>query len=73
MQQRYYDLIIGRFYSNDPVGFSASNPMMFNWHAYGTNNPYKFVDPTGKTAELAEFADTLNILLSGTQLPLAKA
>jgi RHS repeat-associated protein len=47
MQQRYYDPVIGRFYSNDPVGFTADNPMMFNRYAYGNNNPYKFVDPDG--------------------------
>ena len=47
MQQRYYDPLIGRFYSNDPVGFTASNPMMFNRYAYANNNPYKFVDPDG--------------------------
>lgn len=48
MQQRYYDPIIGRFYSNDPVGFTASNPMMFNRYAYANNNPYRFVDPDGR-------------------------
>ncbi|MCC5827153.1 RHS repeat-associated core domain-containing protein [Alkalimonas sp.] len=48
MQQRYYDPLIGRFYSNDPVGFTPSNPMMFNRYAYANNNPYKFVDPDGK-------------------------
>jgi hypothetical protein len=47
MQQQYYDPIIGRFYSNDPVGFTADKPMMFNRYAYGNNNPYKFVDPDG--------------------------
>ena len=48
MQQRYYDPLIGRFYSNDPVGFTASNPMMFNRYAYANNNPYRFVDPDGR-------------------------
>ncbi|MDZ7902501.1 MAG: RHS repeat-associated core domain-containing protein [Rheinheimera sp.] len=47
MQQRYYDPVIGRFYSNDPVGFGADNPMMFNRYAYANNNPYKYVDPDG--------------------------
>ena len=50
MQQRYYDPVIGRFYSNDPVGFRASNPMMFNRYAYANNNPYKYVDPDGAYA-----------------------
>jgi uncharacterized protein RhaS with RHS repeats len=51
MQQRYYDPLIGRFYSNDPVGFTAINPMMFNRYAYANNNPYKYVDPDGNEAK----------------------
>ncbi len=51
MLQRYYDPVIGRFYSNDPVGFTASNQMMFNRYAYANNNPYKYNDPDGRTAE----------------------
>lgn len=51
MQQRYYDPVIGRFYSNDPVGFSADNPMMFNRYAYANNNPYKFTDPDGRASD----------------------
>jgi hypothetical protein len=47
MQQRYYDQVVGRFYSNDPVGFSADKPMMFNRYAYANNRPYKYVDPDG--------------------------
>lgn len=53
MQQRYYDPVIGRFYSNDPVGFTASNPMMFNRYAYANNNPYKFTDPNGENPAMA--------------------
>ncbi len=48
MQQRYYDPVIGRFYSNDPVGFNTDNLMMFNRYAYANNNPYKYVDPDGR-------------------------
>jgi RHS repeat-associated protein len=48
MQQRYYDPVIGRFYSNDPVGFSADKPMMFNRYAYANNNPYRYIDPDGR-------------------------
>jgi len=48
MQQRYYDPIIGRFYSNDPIGFISSNPMMFNRYAYANYNPYKYIDPDGE-------------------------
>jgi RHS repeat-associated protein len=48
MQARYYDPVIGRFYSNDPVGFT--NVHTFNRYAYANNNPYKYVDPDGRTA-----------------------
>ena len=46
MQARYYDPVIGRFYSNDPVGFT--NVHTFNRYAYANNNPYKYVDPDGR-------------------------
>ncbi|MEI8603207.1 RHS repeat-associated core domain-containing protein [Shewanella sp. PP-Sp27a-2] len=49
MQARYYDPLIGRFYSNDPVEFK--NIHNFNRYAYANNNPYKYVDPDGKAAE----------------------
>ncbi len=49
MQARYYDPVIGRFYSNDPVGYTAKNPVMsFNRYMYVNNNPYKYTDPDGK-------------------------
>jgi uncharacterized protein RhaS with RHS repeats len=48
MQARYYDPVIGRFYSNDPVGYSRNNPVgSFNRYSYVNNNPYKYTDPTG--------------------------
>ncbi|WP_444996926.1 RHS repeat-associated core domain-containing protein [Aliikangiella sp. IMCC44359] len=48
MQARYYDPLIGRFYSNDPVGFD--NVHNFNRYTYGNNNPYKYVDPDGEVS-----------------------
>ena len=48
MQQRYYDPVIGRFYSNDPVGFVESQPSSFGRYTYAHNNPYKYVDPDGR-------------------------
>jgi RHS repeat-associated protein len=44
---RYYDPVIGRFLSADPVGFDEKNIHSFNRYAYANNNPYKFVDPSG--------------------------
>ncbi|MDY6976666.1 MAG: RHS repeat-associated core domain-containing protein [Pseudomonadota bacterium] len=53
MQARYYDPVIGRFLSNDPVGtlshFNGRNGIQgFNRYAYANNNPYKYIDPDGK-------------------------
>lgn len=54
MQARYYDPVIGRFYSNDPVSaasfVSQGNFHGFNRYAYANNNPYKYVDPDGRAA-----------------------
>jgi uncharacterized protein RhaS with RHS repeats len=50
MQARYYDPVIGRFYSNDPVGFN--NVHNFNRYAYANNNPYKYTDPDGNNPKL---------------------
>ena len=49
MQARYYDPVLGRFYGNDPVGYTAKNPVMsFNRYMYVNNNPYKYTDPDGE-------------------------
>ncbi|UWG65406.1 hypothetical protein K5M76_03925 [Shewanella xiamenensis] len=50
MQARYYDPLIGRFYSNDPIGFT--NVHTFNRYAYANNNPYKYKDPDGRAADV---------------------
>jgi uncharacterized protein RhaS with RHS repeats len=53
MQARYYDPVIGRFYSNDPVDFlghldRGNATHGFNRYTYANNNPYKYVDPDGE-------------------------
>jgi RHS repeat-associated protein len=53
MQARYYDPVIGRFYSNDPADIfehiSKGNIVHgFNRYKYGNNNPYKYIDPDGR-------------------------
>jgi len=52
MDARYYDPVIGRFYSNDPVDavtfISKGNINGFNRYAYANNNPYRYTDPTGE-------------------------
>ena len=49
MQARYYDPVVGRFLSNDPVGFVESNlnPQMFNRYSYTWNDPINLIDPYG--------------------------
>ncbi len=46
---RWYDPALGRFMGVDPVGFSEANVHSFNRYAYANNNPYKFVDPDGRS------------------------
>jgi RHS repeat-associated protein len=45
---RYYDPVVGRFMSVDPVPFKESAVQSFNKYAYANNNPYGFVDPDGE-------------------------
>ncbi len=67
MQARYYDPIIGRFYSNDPVGWVANNPVYsFNRYSYANNNPYKYVDPDGRIVVYAGSTASGNGGLSGS-------
>ena len=49
MQARYYDPVIGRFLSVDPVTFlETDDPRYFNRYAYTANNPINAIDPTGE-------------------------
>lgn len=54
MQARYYDPVIGRFLSNDPVGALGHSNIAhgFNRYTYANNNPYKYVDPDGELGVL---------------------
>src|SRR5690606_10719251 len=66
MQQRYYDPVIGRFLSVDPVALDTQNGWNFNRYNYAANNPYKFTDPDGRNP----FATTCtanpeNVILCG--------
>lgn len=47
MQARYYDPVIGRFLSTDPVQFVPDRPDMFNRYAYAANDPVNMIDPDG--------------------------
>lgn len=49
MQQRYFDPQIGRFLSVDPVQANPNTGASFNRYVYASNNPYKFIDPDGRS------------------------
>ena len=49
MQARYYDPVIGRFLSIDPVTFlDTGEPAMFNRYSYAFNDPVNLTDPNGE-------------------------
>ncbi len=47
-QQRYYDPMLGKFLSADPMTSDLKNGWNFNRYSYANNNPYKFTDPDGR-------------------------
>lgn len=58
MGARYYDPVMGRFRSVDPVGVVPGNLHSFNRFTYANNNPYKYVDPDGRYAVVVARAMT---------------
>jgi RHS repeat-associated protein len=44
MKARYYDSEVGRFISEDPLGFEGGS---LNLYVYAANNPIMFMDPNG--------------------------
>ena len=44
MRARYYDPQVGRFISEDPIGFDGGD---VNLYAYSANNPILYIDPEG--------------------------
>lgn len=51
MNGRVYDEELGRFLSADPIIQSPYETNSFNRYSYVTNNPLKYIDPTGYTKE----------------------
>jgi RHS repeat-associated protein len=47
---RYYEPLLGRFISEDPIGFAAGDT---NLYRYVNNNPTNYTDPTGELAQVA--------------------
>jgi RHS repeat-associated protein len=50
---RYYNPIIGRFITEDPIAGLASLPQSLNPYAYCLNDPLNYVDPEGEFVVLA--------------------
>lgn len=49
MGGRFYNPQIGRFWSMDPKEADPSDLHSLNRYAYGNNNPYRYVDPDGRS------------------------
>lgn len=73
MQQRYYDPIVGRFLSVDPVTTDAKTGTSFNRYVYGNDNPYRFKDPDGRAAVGITFEKYQVDTGLGFKLPLGHA
>jgi RHS repeat-associated protein len=63
---RYYDQTLGRFLSEDPIGFNAKR---FNFYPYASDNPVRFVDPFGLCPQ---FDSVTNYHLDCQKLPTVK-
>jgi RHS repeat-associated protein len=50
MGARYYDPVAGRFAGVDPKMFDSMNIHSFNRYTYANNNPYRYLDPDGRSA-----------------------
>jgi RHS repeat-associated protein len=46
---RYYDPLLGRFMGIDPAAVEPGSVHGFNRFAYANNNPYRYVDPDGRS------------------------
>ena len=51
MQQRYYDPLVGRFLSVDPVTAYEAPQTNFNRSRYARNSPFNFTDPDGRNED----------------------
>jgi RHS repeat-associated protein len=64
MRARYYDPNVGRFISEDPLGFAGGD---VNLHAYVQNDPLNTIDPFGLTA--MELAAPIALVISQLDSP----
>ncbi len=59
MRARYYHAYLGRFMSEDPIGFAGG----MNWYAYADGNPINKVDPSGNVSVAGGFYFELDVIL----------
>jgi RHS repeat-associated protein len=52
---RYYDPLIGRYISADPIIPRPWDPQSFNRYSYCYNNPLKYIDPSGYFVRIGEW------------------
>jgi uncharacterized protein RhaS with RHS repeats len=55
---RYYDPTVGKFLSEDPLGFVGRSS---NFYEYVYNNPFVFTDPAGLSAETCRRKECHNV------------
>jgi len=60
-QARFYDPIVGRFLSIDPMSFSDESTFSFSRYTYSNNNPYKYTDPDGELSAPTQVVQTAPI------------
>lgn len=67
MQQRYYDPMLMRFRSVDPVGVIPEDHRYHNRYSYAANNPMRYIDPDGRniTSGIGSFFSELGESIAG--------
>ena len=61
MRARYYDPQVGRFISEDPIGFEGGD---VNLYVYASNNPILFIDPWGLCAKNPSLSEQIRKSIS---------
>ena len=73
LRARWYDPSVGRFLNEDTFEGELDNPLTLNLYTYVTNNPLKYIDPSGRNRSEIEYMlknagryqDTLSSTFSG--------
>jgi len=59
MGARFYDPVIARWLSEDPVQDKHFEPATLNFYAYANNNPEVLIDPDGRAVTLPNFGQQI--------------